>query len=318
MAATLVMSTFMSNTATTAMMITLVIPLIAAVPASDPVRRGLMLCVPFAANIGGMGTPISSPPNAVAVGFLQQAGYEVSFLDWMLVAVPLALGLLVVAWLLLSIRYRPTTSGLTLTTQAARLDARGAWVLAVVGVTIALWLTDAWHGLPTAVVALLPAVAFTASGLLGRDDFNSLQWHILILIAGGVSLGVGIQSTGLDEVIVAAVPTGGLFVLGPLMAATLVMSTFMSNTAAANLLLPIGISLAATTVGAGAVEAGLSIALTASAAMALPVSTPPNAIAYGHGLLTPRDLLVSGTIIGLIALVLIVVGGGPVVAFWLG
>jgi sodium-dependent dicarboxylate transporter 2/3/5 len=318
MLVTAVFSMFMSNTATTAMMITLVVPMLGQIPREDPIRRGLVLAVPFAANIGGMGTPISSPPNAVAVGFLQSAGYDVSFLGWMLVAVPLAAGLLFITWLLLTVLYPSKTEGLQLQAGGGRLDLRGGYVLAVIVVTIALWLTDAVHGLPTAVVALLPAIAFTAPGLLGRRDFNSLQWHILFLIAGGIALGVGMQATGLDHVLIAAVPTGGLYVLAPLVLAALALSTFMSNTAASNLLLPIGISLAATTPGAGAVEAGIAIALAASAAMALPVSTPPNAIAYAHGVLEARDMAVPGAIIGILAVLLVIVGSGPIIAFWMG
>ena len=311
-------SMFMSNTATTAMMITLVVPMLSQIPREDPVRRGLVLAVPFAANIGGMGTPISSPPNAVAVGFLQQAGYDVSFLGWMLVAVPLAVGLLLFTWLLLAARFPAKTEGLTLQAGGGKLDPRGGYVLGVILVTIVLWLTDAVHGLPTAVVALLPAIAFTAPGLLGRRDFNNLQWHILVLIAGGIALGVGMQATGLDRILVEAVPTGKLYVLAPLVLAALLLSTFMSNTAASNLLLPLGISLAATTAGVGAIEAGISIALVASAAMALPVSTPPNAIAYSHGVLEVRDLAVSGVIVGIVAVVLVIVGGPPIIQFWLG
>jgi sodium-dependent dicarboxylate transporter 2/3/5 len=318
MVVTAVFSMFMSNTATTAMMITLVVPMLAQIPREDPVRRGLVLAVPFAANIGGMGTPISSPPNAVAVGFLQQAGYDVSFLGWMLVAVPLAVGLLFFAWVLLAARYPARTEGLKLASVGGHIDVRGGYVLGVILLTIVLWLTDALHGLPTAVVALLPAIAFTAPGLLGRRDFNNLQWHILFLIAGGIALGVGMQATGLDRVLVEAVPTGKLYVLAPLIVAGLALSTFMSNTAASNLLLPLGISLAATTPGVGAIEAGISIALVASAAMALPVSTPPNAIAYSHGVLEARDLAVSGLIVGVIALLLVIVGGPPIIQFWLG
>ena len=138
------------------------------------------------------------------------------------------------------------------------------------------------------------------------------------MIAGGIALGVGMQVTGLDRIIMGGIPTGTLYVLAPLAAAALVLSTFMSNTAASNLLLPLGISLAATTAGVGAVEAGISIALVASAAMALPVSTPPNAIAFSHGVVDARDLAVSGVIIGLVSLVLIIVGGPYVIRYWLG
>jgi solute carrier family 13 (sodium-dependent dicarboxylate transporter), member 2/3/5 len=317
MVVTAVFSMFMSNTATTAMMMTLVGPVIAQIPRGDPARKGIVLSVPFAANIGGMGTPISSPPNAVAVGFLEQAGISVSFLGWMLVAVPLLVFLLFVSWGLLAVRFRPTTVAQRLAAGGGRLDGRGAYVLIVILITIVLWLTDQVHGLPAAVVALFPAIAFTATRLLGRRDFNTLEWHILILIAGGIALGTGMQATGLDLAIVAAVPQAGVFVLAPLAIATVLLSTFMSNTAAANLLLPVGVALAASGAGPGALEVGVAIALTASLAMALPVSTPPNAIAFSQGDIESRDMAITGSLIGLVGVTLIVLLGGPIIRFWL-
>lgn len=308
MLVTAVFSMWMSNTATTAMMIALVGPMLATMDPGEPFRKGLVLSIPFAANIGGMGTPIASPPNAVAVGFLNEQGYPLSFLDWMIIAVPLMCVLLVFAWQLIWKLYRPKTEGLEFKTQPRPLNARSWFVAAVFGVTVLLWMTDKWHGLPSAVVALLPAVAFTASGVIKRNDINSLDWHILILISGGIALGHGIQVTGLDEVFVSWLPleesTPVMAITIILVIATLLLSTFMSNTAAANLLLPIGISTA--TVLGGNVEGlsiqfALSIALTASVAMALPISTPPNAIAYGRGELEVKDMAKSGAIIGLIA-----------------
>jgi sodium-dependent dicarboxylate transporter 2/3/5 len=318
---TAVFSMFMSNTATTAMMITLVLPMLTQLPKGDRFRKALVLSVPFAANIGGMGTPISSPPNAVAVGFLTSAGYQISFLDWMVIAVPLVGGLLLVAWLLLWMLFRPDAVDFHLEPTAHTIGGRGLYVLVVLIATVGLWMTDQLHGLPAAVVALLPAVAFTATGLLDRGDVNSLEWNILILIAGGIALGVGMQQTGLDQVLAEAVPAGSGLTLGALVLATLLLSTFMSNTAAANLLLPIGISFAAATstaAGPGAIQLGISIALAASVSMALPVSTPPNAIAYASGEITGRDFALAGVIIGLLAALLIVALGGLVIAFWLG
>ncbi len=322
MLVTALFSMFMSNTATTAMMITLVVPMLAQMPEDEPIRKGLVLSIPFAANIGGMGTPIASPPNAVAVGFLHNAGYEVSFLSWMLIAVPLMLVLLVFTWYLLWRLFKTQTSGLHLEPVATKIGGRGWFVIVVMLTTIGLWLTDQLHGLPTPVVALVPAIAFTSTGLLGRRDYNSLEWHILTLIAGGIALGAGMRATGLDEILVRAIPMQGHFALGAMVVATLLFSTFMSNTAASNLLLPIGISLAAAMASAadspGVYQLGICIALSASVAMALPVSTPPNAIAYAQGEVSTRDMAVAGSVIGFVATLLIVFFGSAVVSFWLG
>jgi len=313
MLVTATFSMWMSNTATTAMMIALVGPMLATMDPTEPFRKGLVLSIPFAANIGGMGTPIASPPNAVAVGFLNEQGFAVSFLGWMLVAVPLMAVLLFFAWQLIWKLYRPKTEGLEFKPESRPLPARGWFVVTVFSITVLLWMTDKWHGLPSAVVALLPAIAFTATGVIKRSDVNSLDWHILILISGGIALGFGIQETRLDRILVSWLPleegTPALVVTVILVAATFVLSTFMSNTAAANLLLPISVSTA-TVLGGNvqghAVQFALSIALTASVAMALPISTPPNAIAYGRGGMEVRDMAKTGAIIGAAASALII------------
>lgn len=307
---TALFSMFMSNTATTAMMITLVSPMLAQLPQGERFRKALVLAVPCAANIGGMGTPIGSPPNAVATGFLQKMGHEVSFLQWMIVCVPIMIVLLVVAWLLLWFFFKPAATGLAVKLEQHQVSKRGWFVVAIFVITVLLWLTDKVHGLPAAVVALVPAIAFTSTKLLDRSDVNSLEWNVLILIAGGISLGAGMQMTGLDKLIVQALPlsqeSSGMVVVIVLVFATIIMSTFMSNTAAANLLLPIGISAAVTLGdGFGAVRITLDIALAASLAMALPISTPPNAIAYAKGEFTTKDLVKVGVLIGLVGAVIV-------------
>jgi sodium-dependent dicarboxylate transporter 2/3/5 len=320
MLVTAIFSMWMSNTATTAMMMTLVAPMVAQVSAGDPFRKMLVLAVPFAANIGGIGTPISSPPNAIAVSFLNQVGHSISFLEWMLVAVPLMVGLLLIAWQILWRFFRPHQTDLRISAATHRLTPRGWFVVVVFVVTVLLWVTDRWHGLPPAVVALLPIVTFTATGLLDRRDVNSLEWNILILIAGGIALGAGMQLTKLDQKIVSWLPAtsaGILPLLLMLVLGTVLFGTFMSNTAAANLILPIGISSASVAGGAPlAVQVAISIALAASMSMALPVSTPPNAIAYGSGEIKTRDMALAGSILGALAVLLIVGLGGAVLRFW--
>jgi solute carrier family 13 (sodium-dependent dicarboxylate transporter), member 2/3/5 len=159
---------------------------------------------------------------------------------------------------------------------------------------VLLWMTDRWHGLPPAVVALLMAVVLTTTGIINSEDLARLEWSILILIAGGISLGTGMQLTGLDQVVAQWLPaTGksGFWLLAVQVMATLVVGTFMSNTAAANLFLPIGLSSAAISGAEGSlypIQVAMSIALAASMSMALPISTPPNALAYASGEVTTR------------------------------
>jgi sodium-dependent dicarboxylate transporter 2/3/5 len=319
---TLLFSMWMSNTATTAMMMALVTPMLAAMPAREPFRKAIVLAVPFAANIGGMGTPIASPPNAVAMGFLQKAGHHVAFLDWMLVAVPLMLGLAGFTWLLLARCFAPATPGLRLEHAPASLTRRGWTVVAVFVVTVLLWMSDRWHGLPSAVVALLPAVVLTATGIFTREDLARLEWSVLLLIAGGISLGAGMQLSGMDRIVVGWLPASGAsptLLLTVLVLATLVLGSFMSNTAVANLLLPIGLSSATLAGPAGGlppVQAAVSIALAASLSMTLPMSTPPNAIAYARGEFTPREMARVAVLASGLAAVLIIGGGGVVMRWW--
>lgn len=313
-------SMFMSNTATTAMMITLVAPLIIGLTEDDPLRIGLVLCIPIAANIGGMGTPIGSPPNAVAIGFLRNEGLEVNFLDWMIIAVPLVIIVLVVAWALIVRFYKSPNKDIVLKASKKPIAKRGYFVVAVFTVTILMWLTDQWHGLPSAVTAMFPIVVLTATGIIDRQDYNSLEWHILALIAGGIALGLGIKLTGLDLIIVSAIPTNSQAVFFILVLATVVLSIFMSNTAAANLIIPLAISLAIIAHGADSnavVYFGLSIALASSLAMALPISTPPNAIAFAQGTITSKDFIKMGIIVGVLGVLLIGLLGPYVINYWL-
>lgn len=308
MVITCMFSMWMSNTATTAMMITLTVPLMAQIPEGDPFGKALVLCIPFAANVGGLGTPIASPPNAVAVAFLKNEGIDINFLSWMSVAVPLVILLLIISWLLIWNLYKPK-SDLKLKSSKHKIDARGVYVMAIFIVTIVMWLSDGWHGLPSAIVALIPTLAFTTTGIIRRSDINALEWHILILIAGGIALGKGLKITGLDLIIIDLIPQNDFIIFPALIIASLLLSTFMSNTAAANLLIPLGVSFATGLSNDGlALELGIGIAFAASCAMSLPISTPPNAIAYAKGHLISRDFAKSGIAIGVIALGLILVG----------
>lgn len=324
---------WMSNTATTAMMLAVVSPILLTLKPDEPFRKALILCIPLAANIGGMGTPIASPPNAVAVGFLASEGHHVSFLKWMLVAMPLILLLQGLGWALLCWQYPPEVKAIALPARRDRLSRRGWFVVIVFGISVLLWMTDMLHGLPAAGVALLPIVALTTTGIFTRDDLRQIDWSVLILIAGGIALGTGMQMTGLDRVIAGWIPqsAGASALLVALVLATVITGTFMSNTAAANLFLPIGISAAvasgmmmgdisgseiASGGGLHPVHAAVSIALAASMSMALPVSTPPNAMAFATGELTTRQLATTMMAISSVAIIAIVLGGRTVMQFW--
>ncbi|ACY15952.1 SLC13 family permease [Haliangium ochraceum] len=310
MGLTFAFSMFMSNTATTAMMLALLTPFLVTLSDDDRYAQGLLLGVAVAANLGGMGSLIGTPPNAIAVAAVQQAGATVSFQRWLLIGLPPALLMASLAWLLLVRRYdgRGTLIGPDGGSPMAALENSGEprlprwqrWTMVVTFVaTVLLWMTGQWHGLPTAIVSFVPIVALTATGILGREDLQRLPWDVLFLLAGGLALGEMVQSTGVATWMVAHLPVGGIgpYGLALLMAYVCAfLSNLMSNTAAANVLVPIGVTLAS---GFEA-QIAIPIAMGASAAMCLPISTPPNALVYASGRLPSRDFVAIGVGIGLL------------------
>ncbi|MEX2388374.1 MAG: DASS family sodium-coupled anion symporter [Phycisphaeraceae bacterium] len=301
-------SMWMSNTATTAMMLAIVAPLLKQMSDDGKFHLAVILAVPTGANIGGIGTPIGTPPNAVALANLRRAGLEIGFLDWMLVAVPLAVLLIAVAGVILYVML-PAGKGLSIPRlkHTEPVSLRGKITLGILVLTIGLWLTGSWHGINDAVIALIAAALLTSLGMLNRRDVDSVDWNILILMWGGLALGNAMSQTGLVEYITEQPFIGQL--QGIVLAAAVVLlayglSTFMSNTAAANLIIPMALAFPAP----GNVQLVILTALACSFAMALPISTPPNAMAFATGRLPASTLLRVGGLISLIAVVVLLLG----------
>ncbi len=290
MAISALMSMWMSNTATTAILMAAVLPLIRAMPKEAKLARAILLGIPFAANIGGIATPIGTPPNAIAIGLLHEEGTHVSFLAWMLAGFPVMMILLVITYFLLRAFFPTRRDHFAIAVDERPRVANRTLIYATFFATVALWVTDWIHGIPASLIALVPLAVFSGAGLVNRRLVRELSWDTLLLIGGGLSLGVGIKQTGLAETVVATCVPAGLHPLVGLAlfsAGVAVLGTFMSNTAAANIVLPLAISVA----GALPERMGITVALCSSFGMALPISTPPNAIAYGSELIDARDML---------------------------
>ncbi|MDA1184929.1 MAG: DASS family sodium-coupled anion symporter [Acidobacteria bacterium] len=306
-----VFSMWMSNTATAAMMLSLLNPLIADRPRGDRLSQSMILAVAFGANIGGLGTPIGTPPNAIAFGALNAAGYTVTFLSWMLVAVPLAAVLLVVCGLLLPRLLRPPDGGaMAFGIPEARqpLSWHGYATLAVLAVAMCLWITSGIHGVRPGAVGLLAVAALTALGSLDQRDVNAIDWSILILMWGGLSLSIAVDASGLAGVLANAdvsALTGGLWLAALVTVLTAVtLSTVMSNTAAAALLVPMALALSLPS----GEQLAMLAALGCSLAMALPVSTPPNAVAYATGRVELATMRRVGGLVSVICVVILLLG----------
>ncbi|MFU8848417.1 MAG: SLC13 family permease [Opitutales bacterium] len=306
MVATATLSAFMSNTATTAMMITVVIPIIAQLDKADPFRKVVALCIPFAANIGGIATPIGTPPNAIALAALREHGIEITFSTWMMAAVPLVAVMLLLAWRLLLWIFPPATERFEVKFEGS-LDkspaAIGAYL--VFGLTVLLWVTEALHGISSTVVAFIPIALLPALSVLDKRDIRGFSWEVLWLVAGGISLGLSLEQTGLAAWLVDLVNWGALngFMLFVVFGAVgFGLALFISNTVSATILVPLAVGLGLS--GAAGLEFNMTIlilviAVTVSFPMVLPISTPPNAIAMSTGIIQTKDMARSGMLIGL-------------------
>lgn len=316
-----IFSMFMSNTATAAMMLAFLAPVLAALPSDDKGKIGLALAIPVAANIGGIGTPIGTPPNATAVKFLSEAGYEVTFLDWSIRMIPYVIIMILIAWVILQVLF-PFKSDkvvLEIPENKRKKDWKTMVVWITFFVTILLWATEQFTKINSNVVALIPLGVFTACGIFTKEDIKDINWSVLWLVAGGFALGTCLQGTGLASVLIKAIPFGSMSVIVVFVVAGLIcyfLSNFISNSATAALLIPILIVVAegmadpaaannASFLSFGGTYAMISfIAVCASIAMLFPVSTPPNAIASSTGLVETKDMAKVGIIMGVVGFVL--------------
>ena len=316
-----IFSMFMSNTATAAMMLAFLAPVLAVLPSDDKGKIGLALAIPVAANIGGIGTPIGTPPNATAVKFLSEAAYEVTFLDWSIRMIPYVIIMILIAWVILQVLF-PFKSDkvvLEIPENKRKKDWKTMVVWITFFVTILLWATEQFTKINSNVVALIPLGVFTACGIFTKEDIKDINWSVLWLVAGGFALGTCLQGTGLASVLIKAIPFGSMSVIVVFVVAGLIcyfLSNFISNSATAALLIPILIVVAegmadpaaannASFLSFGGTYAMISfIAVCASIAMLFPVSTPPNAIASSTGLVETKDMAKVGIIMGVVGFVL--------------
>lgn len=296
-----VLSMWMSNTATAAMMFAIMSPIVVGLPETSKFTKALALAIPFSCNLGGIGTPIGTPPNAIAMEYLQQADIHITFAMWMLITIPLMLVLLFLLWKLLLKIYPPGDIRIDLEIEEFHtLGKRQYLVLAIFLVTIIGWLTTGSTGISTGMVGLFVVIAAFGTRLLQTEDFKNISWDILFMLGGGLCLGVGLRLSGLTQTIALFIPVeNGLWiVLLFLVIIAAVMTTFMSNTATANLLIPVAIALPQ-----GELILVVAISLMCSSSMVLPISTPPNAIAFGSGFLETKEMSSTGLWVTILALI---------------
>lgn len=349
-AITWAMSLWVSNTATAAIMLPIGIGVLRSTGVLDDAGRGgfataLLLMLTWGASTGGVGTPVGSPPNLIAISMLRElAGRRLTFFHWMLIAFPLALLMLLLCWVILRWRYGVggATEGDAHAYIAAEHGRLGPWtagqrnVLIVFIVAVILWMLPGLatiltspeaavprffeRRLPEAMVALLAGVSlFLLPTDLRTGRFTiswrravGIDWGTILLFGGGLSLGKLMFETGLAETMGAAMVrvSGAESVWGltaVAIALGIILSETSSNTAAASMLVPTIIAVAGGG-GMNPIPPVLGAALGASFGFMLPVSTPPNAIVYGTGLVPLREMMASGIRLDVAGAVLIWLG----------
>ncbi len=328
MAASAFLSMWISNAATTLMLL----PIVMAVVAQTKDRRlhlSLLLGVAYAASVGGVGTPIGTPPNVIFMGIYEkQTGMEIGFLDWMILALPVVLVMFPIVgfWL---------TRGLG-SIESVQLPEIGAWqtvevrTLVVFAITALLWVTRAqpfggWTGFAGSCGFPMPYVNDASIGLLGAlalllipngkgeplldwKTAESIPWGVLLLFAGGLCIASAFVNSGLSELLgntlagLGTLPT--ILLIATLCLAVTFLTEVTSNTATTTLLMPI-LATAAVTAAIEPKIFMIPATISASFAFMLPAATPPNAIVFGSEKFTVREMAREGFVLNLIGVVLV-------------
>ncbi|WP_290763093.1 SLC13 family permease [Fibrobacter sp. UBA4297] len=313
---TAVFSMFMSNTATAAMMLAILGPVLKLFDENDRGKAAFALAIPLGANIGGMGTPIGTPPNAIALGALQSSGFNISFGQWMEFGVPYVIIMMILAWLLLLKLYPIKMKQMNLDIEGAEgfdKSPRAIIVYITFAVCVLLWVTGKnVHGLNDNVIAMIPMAVFALTGVITKKDLNEMSWDVLWLVAGGFALGLGLQQTGLAKDLINAIPFNTWSPIVLMVGCgfiCLFMANFMSHTSTASLLVPIFIVVAVSCKDnlaplGGVTSLMVAVAFASSLGMCLPISTPPNALAHATGYTDTRGMAITGIVMGIGGLVL--------------
>jgi len=309
-----IFSMFISNTATAAMMLTFLTPVFKSLPANGKGRIALTMAIPIGANIGGMGTPIGTPPNAFAYKTLSDLGMNIGFHTWMAIMIPMVFVMLIVAWYIVKKLFPFSKKTIELEISGDTEWNWRTWVVAITFlVTILLWIFGKdLFGINANTVAMLPIAVFAFTGVITSEDLRDIDWEVIWMVAGGFALGLAMNGTGLAENAVESIPFSHFNPIVILIMSGLIcylLSNFISNTATAALLIPIltvvchGMGDKLSPIG-GTPTIIIGIAIAASCAMMLPISTPPNAIAYSTGLIEQKDMAKAGSIVGIVSMII--------------
>lgn len=329
MALTAFLSMWMSNTAAAAITIPIALAILAKIPdAQEPAgfRKALILAVAYSATIGGIGSAIGTPANMLAMASLNKfTGAHLAFTDWFAFGLPMVILMTPLIWLylLLSFGLVPwrvngvIQQSLQQELYATEFKNHGPlrrdqqWVLLIFGAVMLLWLTEEWHGLSTAIVAVAGAILLFLLRLIKEEDLNQINWNALLTFGGGLAIGTLLVNTGMSDWI--ALQLVGLntlpaaLVIFLVAGLTLLLGAFISNTACAALLIPLAIPLAQL-LGLDPRLLVAVVAIGSSIDFALVIGTPPTMLAYATGFFRTSEIFRRGILLDLLGLLLLSFG----------
>ncbi|WP_048747892.1 SLC13 family permease [Capnocytophaga ochracea] len=320
--ATALLSMGISNTATAAMIIPLAMGLLKNIDyeSNKGTYAFVILGVAYSASIGGMGTLVGSPPNAIVASQL-----NITFSEWLRYGMPTVLGLMPLMIGTLYVVFRPKLNIKITSTEGVvdKLNGKQYLTILIFLITALCWIFSdlinetltSFIGIEKikdfdAVVAMIAAVFVCFFGVAEWKQIQeNTDWGVLMLFGGGLSLSVILTQSGASKALVDSVQfliaDSNYFVIGLMVATFIIFLTeFTSNTASAALLVPIFISVAEN-LGVNPLGLSLIIGIGASCAFMLPVATPPNAIAYGTGKVSQRDMIKAGFVLNILCIIFI-------------
>lgn len=325
MGLTAFLSMWMSNTASVAIIIPIALAVLGKIPQDlnrTGFRRALILGIAYAATVGGIGSAIGTPANILAMTFLSDfTEAQLGFVDWFSYGLPVVIIMVPIIWLYLILVFRvklhhigPHLSHEVYEKELAEmggLNKDQRLLLLVFAAIMVLWLTDRWHGIHSAIVALGGVLILFFTNTIQKEDLNRINWDALLTFGGGLALGNMLVLTGVSDWI--ALQLTGLVTLPPLLVVffvgglTLLIGAFISNTACAAMLIPLAIPLAQIL----HMDPRLLVAVVAIASsidFALVVGTPPTMMAYSTGLFETREIFKRGIVLDVIGILVLSFG----------
>lgn len=325
-------SMWVSNTATTAMMLPIVLGIIKSLDIQDhKARNAILLSTAYAATIGGCATPMGSPPNFIVLGMLQELAHiKLNFFTWVMIGFPITFVLLLfICWY--TVRHFPNTNVAPIIEEKLTLTMKDWVLIGVFSLAVFLWFAPSFVSIflgakheftllvdsrlnPGVVSIFLASLLFvfplqSKKKILHFQDAMSIDWGSLFLFGTGISLGQILFKVGLAEMagnyVMNVFNDMPLVVfLGGIIAFTVFFTEFTSNTAAANILLPLMIAYALK-VQLNPLVPAMAVGMSCNLAFMLPVGTPPNAIVFGTGLVTLKEMARYGFILNIVSIILL-------------